>query len=480
MTTQTLIYNAQYRLAQHYLEKLRQAETVAWLDQRNRTALINRVMQDWAQIKRWQAWSAAWSETEREKAALCIAFPLATSSFLRVQILPSETLVWLRQALQAANTFEDREAELRLLYLVCLLYANMESYGEVAPYLEQLLEGAYIAEDDLSLGRAWLISGRKHEFEGDFDTAESLYLQSLELIEQLHADEEMVSVWQGLGRIALQRGDYQKSLERHLKLLEYTSKLGREGMVAISHLSLSGIYISLYDYPASEAHAQQAVAIGRRIGYAQFIPAALVALAHAQKWLYKLDKSCLHYEEALRQRDLLAPSTVISALYGWAQANFRQHDLEQAFAHLDEALRISLERQILFRRCEVLEGVVIVHAARHEIERARERLRELVDCSLQLGTPPYAAKVFSAAVILWHESGESKQAALWAGVLTAYLDHIDPIWFDTAVFEELEKVLGSAPYQYAVEEGRALSLSAAFEALTKTLIPSHDGSAVES
>ncbi len=461
MITQTMIWDAHYRLARHYLEKLRQAEKLATLDQRNRIALINQVMQDWVQIKRCQAWSASWSAAEREKADLCIAFPLATSSFLRVRILPSELLAWMQQGLQAAIHFEDKEAELSLLYFVCLIYANMESYREIAPSLERLLERAYNAEDDLSLGRAWLISARKYEFEGAFDTAEPLFLRSLQVLEPLSADEELASAWQGLGRIALQRGDYRSSLERHLRLLDYALKLKRDGMIAVAHLSISGIYNSLHDYRAAESHAQQAVSIGQRISYVHFIPAALVALAHAKKWLNKLDESCAYYAEALKQRDLLAPSSVINALYGWAQVNYRQHDLDQASAHLEEALEIATEKQILFRRCEVLLGVVVVQVARQETESAGRRLRELLDCARQLGTPPFIVKVFSAAVILWQALGDLRQAGLWAGILTAYLDHIDAIWFDTAVFKLLEAD--------ALEEGKALALDAAFELLLQQL-----------
>ncbi len=466
MTTQTLIQDAQYRLARHYLDKLRQTEMIARLDGRNRAALINQIMLDWAQIKRWQAWSASWSAAEREKAALCIAFPLATSSFLRVRVLPSESLVWIQQGLDAASQFGDKEAELTLLYFVCLLHTNMESYGELAPYLERLLERAYTAEDDLSLGRAWLISARKHEFEGAYETAEPLFLKSLELLEPLHANEELASIWQGLGRIALQRGDYPRSLELHLKVLNYVTQLGHEGMIAIAHLSLSGLYvIALHDYPSAEVHAQQAVAISRRIGFVQFTPSALIALAHAEKWLNKLDESCSHYAEALKQRALLVPSTVINALYGWAQANYRQNDLEQAVVHLDEALQIATEKQILFRRCEVLLGVVVVQVARQEIGSARQRLRELLDCVRQIGTPPYTAKVFSAAVIFWRALGDFKRAALWAGVLTAYLDYIDAIWFDSAIFKEFETM----PYQDALAQGKTLSADAAFELLTQQL-----------
>lgn len=462
MTTQTLIWDAHYRLARHYLDKLRQAEKFAALNPRNRLALIHQVMRDWAQIKRWQVWSASWSAAEREKADLCIGFALATSSLLRVRILPSESLVWMKQGLQAASHFKNEKAELSLLYFVCLMYANMESYGELAPYLERLLERAYRAEDDLSLGRAWLISARKHEFEGAFDTAEPLFLKSLELMQRLHANEELASIWQGLGRIALQRGDYPLALEHHLNVLDHVTKSGHEGMTAAAHLSLSGLYIiALRDYPKAETHAQQAVAIGRRINFVHFVPAALIALAHAKKWLNKLDESCAYYAEALTQRDLIAPSSVINALYGWGQANYKQNDLEQAFTHLQEALEVATEKQILFRRCEVLLGVVVVDAARKEIGSACQHMRELINCARQLGTPPFIVKVFSAAVILWQVLGDLRQAGLWAGVLTAYLDHIDEIWFDTTVFKVLEAD--------AMEEGKALSLDVAFELLLQQL-----------
>lgn len=469
MTTQSILQGAQYRLAQHYLGKLQRAESGTRWGQQNRLYWLNRIQQDWAQIKQWQAWSASWTESEPDRAQLCLAFPLATSSVLRIRQLPSETLVWLQQALKAARRLGEDEAERTLLHLTSVMYANLESFETAEQYANKLLELAQAAHDRRSVGCAWLTIGRVQEFRGELDSAERLFFKSIELLEPYPLEEYLASAWQGLARIALRRGDYELSYDYHVKLLEHSQALGYEGKVAIAHLSLSGILIYVRNYPEAEFHAQRGVDLARQIDFRRLIPAALVSLAHAQKWLGKLEAACLTYEEALRERPILAPSTVINALYGLGQALYRLGDLERALPRFLEASEIAREKQILFRLCEVLPDLVVLQLAREHLDEARAALAELIPHTIQLGTHPYMANALGAAVLLWQKLQKPDQAAQWTGILTNYSQHLNPTWYNASVFAALEAALGTEGYQQALVRGKAVSLENAL-AEVKTLL----------
>jgi tetratricopeptide (TPR) repeat protein len=176
---------------------------------------------------------------------------------------------------------------------------------------------------------------------------------------------------------------------------------------------LSGILIHLRDYQAAKAHAQQAVAICRRIRFARGLPAALLSLAHAEKWQGNLETACSYYEDALVGRSHMPPSTVINGLYGLGQARFRQGELVKAFAHFEEALKLARASRLLFRICEVAQDMVLVHIARNEFDGACARLRESLDSARQLGTPHFMAKAVAAAISLWKGCGKHEQAAVW-------------------------------------------------------------------
>ena len=386
------LQTTQYRLAQHYLSKLQKAERATQRGRQNRVHWLNVVQQDWAQIKQWQAWSASWVDTEIEKARLCSAFPLATSSVLRIRQPPNEFLIWVQQALEAARKLNDSGAERTLLYYMCVAHLNMESMDAVDQYAHQLLDLAQALNDSVGLGRAWYMLGATNVFRGAYDKAESLLEKSLKVLSVHHASEELAAVWKNLGSVAFYRGDYRQAYNYHLKYLDVAITSESEGITGIAHLSLSGILICLHDYQAAEFHAQQAVAISRRIGFTRYVPVALLSLAHAEKWLGNFASACLHYEEALAQRSIMTPSTVVNAVYGLGQARFRLGDLDGAFDHFDEALNIAREKKIQFRLCEVLPDMVVLHLTRNESGAAQERLHECVTVTMQLRTPAFYGK----------------------------------------------------------------------------------------
>ena len=458
MVIAPLLESTQHRLAQHYLNKLRQAGVATRYGRINIDYWLKQIQDDWDQIKQWQAWAASGAEADPERAQLCIAFPLAISSFLRIRQSPAETLVWLQQALKAAQELDDDAAQRELLHLVCMMHWNLENAEAVGQFAEQLARSAEVANDTLGLNRAWSHLGRVKEFRDDYDGAEVLYLRSLEHLVRYGEDNDLRSVWQGLGRIALRRGDYPLAYDYHVKILKSAIAAGKDGQIGVAHLSLSGIHNALRNYSASEEHAQQAVMIARRLGFTRLIPATLLSLAHAQKWLGKYESARLHYDEALAERSILNPSSVISGLHGLGQTCFLQGDFEKAFANFDEALQIAREKRILFRLCEVLPDRVMVQVARLEMGEARTSLHELVSGALQIGTPPYLAQALAAAVVLWQHSHAQEQAAVWAGLLLKSPEHLHSSLFDTAIFEQLETELGLERYQRAVQQGKKLSL----------------------
>lgn len=461
------VHSPQLRLAQHYLDKLRHAEKATrWGRQnQNRMHHLDQIQHDWAQIAHWQAWSAAGSEDDPERARLCLAFPLATSRVLRLRQLPEETLVWSLAALDAAVRLGDGKAERYLLYLICTLYGTLEDFDAIERMADRLAASARAADDQSSMGFAYMQWSRVQEFRGNLTEAESLMLHAVELLEPRHTVEDLGLAWQILGRLAIARGDYERSYAFHIKLLEGAKAEGMHGAVAVAHLSLSGLALYMGDYAAAEDHARKSLAVGRQIGFTRFIPSALAGLAHAEKRLGRLETACDHYQEALATRSMLPPSTLINVLYGFGQARVMQGDLEAAFALFDEARTLARERKIAFRLCEVLPDLVVLYLVRNESDQAGECLRELVTTVQTLDSPKAVAAAFGSALIYAAHVGKAAQAAEYAGILSALAQNLDPLWFDAAIFDALKDTLGDQAYHAAFERGRALDPAAALNSV---------------
>jgi tetratricopeptide (TPR) repeat protein len=472
MTTPPLLHSAQVRLAGHYVNKLRQAERATRRGRENRARWLNLIHQDWEQIKQWQAWSASSTVQDVEKAYLCSAFSIATTDVLRARQTPSETLVWVQQSLQAAQTLNDSEAELILLYQLSLAHLNLESLDQADRSAHQLMERAQAVGDELNVGRAWYLLGSTHLLRGMYAAAEEYLNKSIEILVAQHAAAETARVWRGFGRIALYRGDYHEAYEYHIRYFNIVAASGDIREPGAAHIALCGVLIFLRDFKAAEDYASRALEIARSNGFPRMIPPALLSLAEAEKDLGKLGSARLHYEEGIAAaRSISPPSTIVNGLYGLGQVHFLQGDTDKALERFEEALEIALEARLLFRICEVAQDAVMLHLARSEFDMARARLYELVSSAKQLNTPHFMAKALGATVILWHRLGKHQQAAVWAGTLTTYVHLLNPTLFSTAVYEQLEAELGPEQYQQALDQGKGLTINSAVKAVLEQLDP---------
>ena len=465
----------QYRLAQHYLRQLHQANAASRRGHGNRNHWLNLVQQDWEQIKHWQAWSALWKDADVERARLCATFPIDTTDILRLRQSPYEQLTWAQQALEAARRLGDEKTELTLFFQVAMLNLTIEELDRADEYARQFMERALAAEDELSIGLAWYVQGSAVFTRGSFDRAEDCFSRSLALLESCRAGDAIPQVWRGLGRIAQFRGNYQQARAHQLKFLETATAAGSEQGVLDAHVALSGISLALRDYEAAEQYAQRAVVMARAYGLSRWFPPALLSLAHAQKWQGKYESACANYEEAIAgARIVCPPSTVVNGLYGLGQAKFMQGDYAAALTHLEEALPIALKAQLPLRICEVAHDLVFVHIASNEPDAAQAQLQEALRNAILLGTPHFLTKTLAAAIMLWHYWGRHEQATVWAGLLTNYTQNLHPSLFSAAVYEQLKEALGAEHYQQALEQGKTLTLNDVISEISRSLAsPNH-------
>ncbi len=452
------IQQTQYRLAQHYLKKLQQANSaIRQPGSGNRTHWIEAIQRDWAQINQWRDWSAAGSEEER--ARLCVAFNSTATAAVTTQETTAETIQRLGEAVQAAQRLEDPTAEGELNYMLGLNHLRLQQLDAVNDCAERLMNCGEHLRDQWMLGKAWYLLGCISISTGKFDEAEEQYTRSRDLLDG-HRPEEMFGVWSGFGHIAFFRGDYVASRDFHQKSLECATSFDDEANVAVAHLSLSGVCLHLHEYNQAEHHATQTLAIARRLRFLALMPPALNMMASVKRRLGELDEAHACYEEVLGiTRATLSPEGQINALTGLGRTHLLQNNDEAAIANFNEAIAIAREQENVNRMATVAEPLVHAHVRRGELDLARARLRELVACAMQLKTAHFYAKAVHAAVATWIESGRVEQAAIWAGVMQQQAQYFEPGQSDT-LNERIQHVLDANRYNQALEAGRSLALDA--------------------
>ncbi len=460
-----------YRLAQHYIGKLRQANSLLERNRQNSSHWYQVIEQDWAQIRKWQQWSAVDSIEKPEKAQLCAAFATDAHEYMSVRQSPAERLTWYRQALKAAQQTGDAKKERLLLYDVGTNAYQTGSYDEAEVCAKRLLEIGHKPKAPLSLGYGWFIMGNLHSHRTELDAAESAFRKALKHFESCHAEVMTGHAVQGIARIMIFRGRYQEALVHASRYLEIITAAGRESDFSLAYHTLSNIHTRLGNLAEAKDYALKAVDISRRHGYVRMLPSNLLILGYAELALNELDSAWEHFQETITaSRTNSARFDLTAATYSLGDVRLRQKNYAEALTYYQQALTLANESRIAAYRSLCAIEIAYIHVLQNEISTARTSLKEGAEVALQIKSDILLAKALIPAMKLWQTTNNLEQATEWAGLLTLHPEHAEPQRVET-ISRELEILLGTNRYATAIERGKNLQLNNAIGTLIELLSP---------
>lgn len=145
---------AQYRLAQHYLEKLQAAERTYQLGDESAVRALTMFDLDREQVQLQQTWIAAHAVQDEQAAALCSAYTGACPHLYNLRLLPQEYLSWLEAALEAARRLGDRRAEAAHLPGLYAAVEQINAFHVAIDYIGQALSIAQQLDDQPLVAKA--------------------------------------------------------------------------------------------------------------------------------------------------------------------------------------------------------------------------------------------------------------------------------------------------------------------------------------
>lgn len=467
LAPQSTIQQTQYRLAQHYLRKLQQANAaITQATGGTRSHWIGIVQQDWSQIRQWLGWSA--ESTEMDRARLFVDFCTTTASAIATQQTTVEAIETLRDGVKAAQRLNDRAAEGEILYMLGLNQLRLQHFDDTRSTSDMLMSCGEILTDTRMQGRAWYLMACVNTSSGKFSEAELQYSRSRELLEA-NGPKDMISVWAGFGHVAYFQGNYEACRDYHTRSMELALMVDDEANAAVAHLSLTGVCLQLKDLDQAHYHAQETLRLSRKLSFLPLIPHSLIMLANVNRHQGNLEEAQAYYEEVLDiTRATLSPEGVITALIGLGRVHILKGNIELASNCFLDALTLAKESGIATRIPTLAEELIQIHLTQGNISGARMRLGDLVLSARTLNTVRFYAKAVFAAAILWHRSGQTEQAAHWLGLLQDYKEHLAPTLL-SQLTEEISTTLDKADYMGAISVGKSLKLDAVFQEITDTL-----------
>lgn len=425
MTQVSPLQQAQVRLARHYLDRLHKASQAVTSRSESGARWLRQIDQDWGQIKQWQSWTAARGDSDVEKARICLAYCLSSMDLTRIRQNPLERLTWLKEALAAARTLDDMEAEQTILYFLGQQHFVLGAVEEAEAYASRLLELAEQRENEFGIGRAYYTLGSCAIHRSRFDEAERYLNLSLERFTPLSAQREIGRVLQGLGRAAGFTGRPRLALDYYKRYLTIVEGFGYVPELGVALLTVSNGLVSLFEFASARDYALHAVQVCRSTGYTRMLPAALVSLGDCELELGNFDAAVSAFQQGNDiARTISARSTYLHGLYGLGRVAMRKKDYAQAFELFEDSLAMSRSLRMLFYEFEIALDIAAAHLDHGS--PARDAFRQALDVGLELDEDAYKARLVSLAARIVLSQGDRTQAGRWAAALPPHAEHLDP------------------------------------------------------
>jgi hypothetical protein len=469
----------QYRLASHYLTKLRAANQTYQRGGHHALEAHSALNADWAQVRQWQTWSMEWVNGDEVRARLCLDFALFYFGIFRLRLSADSLLDWLQQALSAARELQEEAHEREVLSYIILTCLDIEQFDAATDYARVLLEKACAADDALGQARALNYQAGIHIVRyGQYDVAESQLEAGKRLLTGLDAPLDLSRVLLNLSRIAVFRGNYKAARDLNLQSIALYEETRNVVGIGSGLIAACGVSLFLGDVAAAGEYARRSLEIARAFGTLPMLAPALIMMGHVEKAMGHYGMARQYYAEGIKTvRVMGSSSTLVNGLYGWAQSAILDGQIESGLTLYDEALQIAMEAKSPFRIGEVTADLVLVLSERGEIASAK---RYLVECIAQahiLKTARYELMAIGAAVVFALADGRQEQAAVWAGAAHERGEYIEKLGIFERACGQLERELGAARYAALCGQGKAMTLAAVIEEVAGMMTEEqrHDG-----
>ncbi len=409
---------AQYRLAQHYLEKLHTAERIYQQGNESATHALAMFDQEREQVKRWQAWVSYHAAQDQQAATLCSNYVGSCPDIFKLRLHPLEYLSWLEVALEAARQLGDRRAQAAHLLQMCEMSELSFEYQRAFDFAQQALSIARQIDARPLVAQGLNLSGNASRHQGNFEEAQIYYEQGLALYQALDDRKGMAETFNKLGMLALLRRNNAAAQDYLGQSLAYSRETRNQEMLAPCLNNLGFLAMRQGNYTVATDYLKQALALSRIKGDKQGISVILKNLGEIAYYQGEYSRALDYYEQGLasnrasgdREREL--PS-----LHGLGLVMMAQGDLPGAQNYFEQCLafRSAIEANTTLPRS--LSKLAFIYLQFHQEDRAYAALREALEIagSLPLAHIKFMVLVDTARV--WVLKGKPLQAASWLGLI---------------------------------------------------------------
>jgi tetratricopeptide (TPR) repeat protein len=412
------MYSAQYRLAEHYLEKLQTAQK-AYQQGSERAAqalvMFDRVRE---QAKQWQSWASARANQDEKAAALCSAYAGASPAIYKLRLSSGEYLSWLEIGLTAARQCGDQRLELMQLLALTETSMRTAEYEKAFEYAGQALSIARHINAKPLLALSLHMYGKAVLDLVRFEEAQRCYEESLLLYEKADDRRGMAEVLNDLGVLAIHMRKNDAAQDYLKQGLVLNRAIGNQEELATCLNNLGFLANRCEDYLAACEYLEQALVLFRMLEDTSGIAIALTNLGLAAYYReeYTLARTYLDQSLAaartagMREREI----TCLSRL---GEVTMAQGDLLSARGYFEQSLSSDREQELSTLLPINFSNLAIIYQQLQQEDRVYPALRRALEVAYHLPTEHYRLSMLCKAAQVWILRGEAGKAATWLGLV---------------------------------------------------------------
>jgi len=374
------------RMAAHYVEVARAAETLYLRGGEDLLPGLNLFDLEWPHIRAGQAWATAHAGIDEKATQLCSDYPDASAYCLDLRLHPQERIAWLEAAVTAARRLGDRKAEGVHLGNLGLAYADLGEVSKSIRYYEQAVEIHREIGDRRGEGADLGNLGLAYAAMGEYRRAIEYHEQALAIAHEIGDRREEGANLGNLGWDYAALSEYRRAIECHEQALAIAQEIGDRRGEGDRLGNLGWDYAALGEYRrAIECH-EQALTIAREIGDREGEGRHLGNLGKAYTALGDVQKAIECYVQGLAIAREIGDQRGEGDRLGNLGVAYKQlGDVREAIEYNQQALAIA--REIGDRRGQGrhLGNLGLAYAALGETIKAIKYYRQALEIRREIG-----------------------------------------------------------------------------------------------
>ena len=411
---------ARYRLAQHYLNKLRVAQRVYQQGNDNEARALALFDQERDQIRHWRAWTSVDSGQSEQARTFCRDYVEASPDIFELRLSPREYLTWLEDAVQAARHLGDQRAEAACLLQMWEISVLALAYQDAIDHTQQALTIARRIGDRQLIARALRVCGDVATFKGNLEEAQGYYDQSYALSRAIGDRKGRAKVLEALSVLALSRRESAAAQNYLEQCLALNREIGHLVGIEICLNDLGYLAIRLENYSAARQYLEQALELSQLLEDRLNMPPILSNLGTIAYWQGMYALALNYFERAMSiARAIGVKELEAIDLHKSGLAAMAQGDLLKTREYFERSLALSRSIPPGTLLPSTLGHLALIYQRLQQKVLASTILREGLETVREMpdSFAPARLAVLIAAARIWILRGMPFQAALWLSLV---------------------------------------------------------------